>query len=62
MIEVFSEQLNEDEEALKLKAGLDVNDFDDLNIQEIVDVYNEVKLGLDTPSEESDEESEEEME
>ena len=58
LIEVFTELYKEDEETFKAKAGLDQDDFEDENIQELLQVYNEVKLGLG--DDEEDEEMEEE--
>ena len=40
--------------------GLDEDDFADTEIQEVLDVYNEVKHGLEDDEQEEGEESEEE--
>ena len=46
---------------IKSKVGLDEDDFQDKEIQELLGVYDEVKLGLDGAQDpEEDEESEQE--
>ena len=46
---------------IKSKVGLDEDDFQDKEIQELLGVYDEVKLGLDgAQGPEEDEESEQE--
>ena len=63
MIEVFSELHQIDPEVFKAQVGLDEDDFADTEIQEVLDVYNEVKHGLDEDDQEDEgEESEEERE
>lgn len=46
MIEVFSELMDYDPEVLKQRVGLDQDDFDDQDIQDLLEVPNEVKKGL----------------
>ena len=60
LVEVFSELHQEDPEVFKAKAGLNEDDYDDKPIQELLDVYNEVKLGLDGDQDEEDGEEESE--
>lgn len=63
MIEVFSELHQTEPEVLKQRVGLDEDEFADADIQELLGVYNEVKLGLeDDDDDEDDEEGEEEQE
>ena len=47
LIEVFSELHQIDPEVFKARVGLDEDDFEDVEIQEELDVFNEVKLGLE---------------
>lgn len=47
LIEVFTELYKEDEDTFKAKVGLDRDDFNDLKIQELLQMFNEVKVGLD---------------
>jgi len=42
-------------------VGLDEDDFDDKDVQELLGVFDEVKLGLEDDSEDSDEDSGEEQ-
>ena len=45
-----------EEDQVKQMAGIDDQDFDDYHIQELLDVYDEVKVGLyGSEDEESDE-------
>ena len=46
MIEVFSELMDCSQEVLKQRVGIDPEDFDDQEIQDLLDVPNEVKKGL----------------
>ena len=52
----------EEPEVFKAKAGLDEEDFNDQEVQELLEVYDEVKHGLEDSSEENDEDDEEEGE
>lgn len=54
---MFSELNKEDKEMFKAKVGLSEEDFEDKDIQEELNVYDEIKLGLD--DEMDDQESEE---
>ena len=57
---MFSGLYQEEPEVFKSRVDLDEDDFNDKDIQEVLGVYDEVKLGLDGPEEgEEDEESEE---
>ena len=47
LIEVFSELHQIEPEVFKARVGLDEDDFEDVEIQEELDVFNEVKLGLE---------------
>lgn len=63
LIEVFSELHQVEPDVFKARVGLDDDDFADTEIQEVLDVYNEVKHGLeDDEQEDEGEESEEEEE
>jgi hypothetical protein len=63
MMEIIGELLDCQREFLMERVGLDPNDFEDTEIQELLDVPNETKKGLDYSSEEEeavDDESDEE--
>ena len=60
LIEVFSELNGVDEETFKAQCGLDQSDFEDEEIQALLEIYNEVKHGLEMDDEEGEEELEEE--
>ena len=60
LIEVFTDLYKEDEETFKAKVGLDRDDFDDLQIQELLQVFNEVKVGLDFEEDEDREDENDE--
>ena len=54
MMEVFGELLECEPEFLMERVGLDPSDFEDAEIQELLDVPNETKKGLDYSSEEEE--------
>ena len=59
LVEVFAELRQEEPEVFRAKAGIDEEDYNDLPVQELLDVYDEVKLGLDGDEEDEEEEQEE---
>jgi len=59
-VEVFAEQYECPDEELKARVGLDSDDFKDEEVQELLEVYDEVKQGLDDDEEGDWDESEEE--
>lgn len=61
-MEVFSELNQEDTDLFKAKVGLDEADYEDKNIQELLEVFDEVKYGLEGPEEEGEEEMEDDDE
>ena len=70
LIEVFSELYKTEAEQFKQQMGLEEDDFHDKDVQELLGVYDEVKLGLEDPegdgegeeSEDEDYDDEEELE
>ena len=58
---MFSELNGLDQDTFKAQVGLDQEDFEDEDMQELIGVYNEVKHGLDLDDEDCEEEMEEDM-
>ena len=62
LVEVFSELYQVENEVFKAQVGLDEDDYADREVQELLEVYDEVKHGLEDGIEEEGEEESEEME